>query len=107
MNLGIQFADGNELINYDDDSYYYSGCPTCDYGSEYINDITIITTTYRIKVEFNQMYEYAFSSSDAIKIFAVNIGSMTEDEFIKYIDEAFHKYDALQHFTVRRNQNEN
>ena len=101
MNLNIKFSDGNELICYNDDSYHYGGCPTCNYGSEYINDITIDTTTYRIEATFNQMYEYAFTTSDAIKIFAVNLGGMTEDEFIKYIDEAFHKYNALEKFEVR------
>ena len=103
MNFNIKFADGKEFIDYYDDSYYYSGCPTCDYGSEYINEITIKTTSYRVEVKLNQMYEYAFSTADAIKMFAVNMRDMTEDEFIKHIDEAFHKYDALKEFEVKEN----
>lgn len=88
-NLNIKFADGNELISYDDDSMFYSGCPTCDYGSEYINDITVETTNYSITATFNQMYEYAFTTSDAIRIFAKDFSRMTEDDFVKYLDGAF------------------
>ena len=87
--LNIKFADGNELISYDDDTTSYGGCPTCDYGSEYINDITVETTNYRINATFNQMYEYAFTSGDAIRIFAKDFSRMTEDDFVKYLEGAF------------------
>lgn len=29
----IKMIDGG-MINYEDDSYNYRGCPTCDYGAE-------------------------------------------------------------------------
>lgn len=89
MNLNIEFADGNKLISYDDDTESYSGCPTCDYGSEYINNIDVETTNYRIKARFNQMYEFAFHTSDAIRIFAVGITHMTEEEFVEYLKTEF------------------
>ena len=98
--LNIELADGNKIISYYDDSYHYDGCPTCDYGSEYINDIVINTTNYIISVKLNQMYEYAFSVGAAIKIFAVDLRSMTEKEFIEYIDSEFLKYDCLKKFKV-------
>ena len=50
-------------VNYDNRSY--SGCETCDYGSEYISNIEIIfedKTT--LKIETNQMYEYMLTESD-------------------------------------------
>lgn len=100
MNLNIKFADNNEFISYEDDSWASSGCPTCDYGSEYVNEITIITTNYRIEIVLNQMYEHAFSTAEAIKMFAVDLHSMTESEFLGYIDAAFHKYDALEEFEI-------
>ena len=91
MNLNIKFADGNELINYNDDTEHYDGCETCDYGSMYINDITVETTNYNISAHFNQMYEYAFSSADAIKIFAVGITAMTEEQFVEYLEKEFNE----------------
>lgn len=103
MMLNINFADGNQLLTYDDDSYSRPGCPTCDYGSEYTNDITINTTNYRIRVTFSQMYEHAFTTADAIRIFAVNLGGMTESEFIEHINQRVHKYgEALTEYRVTR-----
>ena len=41
----IKMIDGG-IANYEDNSYYYCGCLTCDYGSEYINEIDITHTLY-------------------------------------------------------------
>lgn len=101
MRLDIKFADGNMLQTYEDDSYARLGCPTCDYGSCYTNDITIRTTNYVIAILFQQMYEYAFSTADAIRIFAVDLSNMTEEEFIKHIDTEVHKFDALEEYCVK------
>lgn len=113
--LNIKFTDGNELISYDDDSYHYDGCPTCNYGSEYINEITIKTTNYTIDIKLNQMYDYAFSQADAIKIFAgADLRQMNESEFIDYIEKTFKEGkwntdswcwcpESLQKFEVNKN----
>lgn len=93
--LNIEFADGNKFEYYDDDTYKYGGCPTCDYGSEYINELSIRTTNYCINIELNQMYEYAFSTADAIQMFAINLGVMSERDFINYIKAEFEKYDEV------------
>ena len=100
--LNLKFADGNELVSYDDDTSCSPGCPTCDYGSRYVNDINIYTTNYHISIELCQMYDYAFSTADAIKIFAVQLDSMTEKEFIEHINKRIHEYDALQEYNVTR-----
>ena len=100
MDLNIKFADNNEFISYSDDSWSSPGCPTCDYGSKYVNEISIITTHYRIDITLRQMYEYAFSTADAIKILAVDLRGMTEEEFLSYIDKEFKKYDALDEFEI-------
>lgn len=79
----IKMVDGG-LVNYNDDSYSYGGCPTCDYGSEYINEIDITLTHYKIHVKTNQMYEYALSEGQMMKLFLSEyntIQSMTEKEF--------------------------
>lgn len=48
---------------------YIEGCETCDYGSQYINNLEIIendnTTT---TIALDNMYEYAFSEADLMKL---------------------------------------
>ena len=51
----IKMIDGG-LVNYADDCWHMGGCPTCDYGSEYVNEIDITLTKYKIHVRTNQMY---------------------------------------------------
>ena len=85
----IKMIDGG-LVNYTDDSYFYGGCPTCDYGSEYINEIDLTLTHYIIHVETNQMYEYVLSEGQMMKLFLSEyeaIQTMTEDEFIAWFKE--------------------
>ena len=104
--LNINFSDGNQFIKYDDDSYHTLGCPTCNYGSEYVNEVKITTTHYQISIKFNQMYEYAFSEGDAIRLFAIDLRDMTEDEFIAHIDKHIHEdyeYSLETYEVIRRN----
>lgn len=99
--LNIKFADGNELVSYNDDSSYYPGCPTCDYGSQYINDIDITTTNYYIEIVFRQSYQYAFSVGKAIQIFATcDYKTITEQGFLEYIKRAFHEIGTPKKFKI-------
>ena len=85
--LMIKMVDGG-MVNYRDDSTYFAGCETCDYGSEYITDIVITLTKYQIDIETNRMYEYALSEGDMLKILLSNYESiklMTEKEFIAWL----------------------
>lgn len=101
--LNIPFADGNKLINYQDDMYYTPGCPTCDYGAEHINDISVITTHYVVEIEFNEMYRYAISANDVIRIFALpDYGTMTEYDFLKYIEREFKSIATPTKFKVEK-----
>lgn len=103
--LHIKFADGNELEYYNDSTYCYGGCPTCDYGSEYINEISIWTTNYHIDIELNQMYEYAFSTADAIMIFAIDMHNMSEKQFLDYVKTKFEEYDStLKKFEIKERE---
>lgn len=80
----IKMVDGG-IENYNDDTSHYDGCPTCDYGSEYINEINITLTHHTIYVKINQMYEYAISEGEMIKFFLTKydtIQKMTENEFV-------------------------
>ena len=103
--LNIKFADGNELLSYNDYSDYSPGCPTCDYGSKYINAIDIFTTNYHIEITFNQMYRYAMETAQLIVIFArADYNHISEEEFVKYIDEQFHEIGEPEKFEVTKRE---
>lgn len=101
----IKMIDGG-IVNYEDNSYYYYGCPTCDYGSEYINEIDITLTHYTIHAKTNKMYEYALTEGQMIKLFLTEYNTiqiMTEKEFIdwfkaKLIETSCEK--IIKEFTV-------
>lgn len=85
----IKMVDGG-LVKYDDDSYHYAGCSTCDYGSEYINEINIALTQYEIYVRTNQMYRYVLSEGQMMELFLSEyntIQTMTENEFVYWFKE--------------------
>lgn len=102
----IKMLDGG-IVNYEDDSYHYDGCPTCNYGSEYITEIDITLVHHTIHVKTNQMYEYALSEGQMIRLFLTNydtIRTMTEKEFIdwfkaKLIDIAYEE--GIEEFEVK------
>lgn len=67
---------------------WYSGCDTCNYGSAYINTLSIYTTTKEITVEVNKMYDFAFSISHAILIFAsAELADVTQEQLGSWIEE--------------------
>ena len=83
----IKMLDGG-ILNYVDDHYCHDGCPTCDYGSEYINEIDITLVHHTIHIKTNQMYEYVLSEGQMIRLFLTEydtIRTMTEKEFIDWI----------------------
>lgn len=80
----MPMLDGG-IVDYLDDEDYNPGCETCDYGSEYINDITVTLTKYKIHAVVNKEYERALSSGDMMKMLLPaydEIRNMTEYEFI-------------------------
>ena len=82
----IKMIDGG-LVNYNDDRYSYGGCPTCNYGSEHINEIDVTLTKHKIHVKINQMYQYVLSEGQMIKLFLSEyniIQEMTEKQFIDW-----------------------
>lgn len=56
----LKMVDGG-LVDYSDDTRHTPGCPTCDYGSQYINDIDIDLKRHSVHIKINQMYDYALS----------------------------------------------
>lgn len=62
------------MLNVKKVNYYEnweSGCPTCDYGSSYVNEIGIVLEdgTY-INIKVNKMYDYVLSESDYMQLIA-------------------------------------
>lgn len=86
--LNIPFIDGTMLINIEEDNYCASkGCPTCSYGSSYVNDITIDTTHYKLQITKDTMYEYAISEGDLMSIILnIDIRRVTEKEFFDALE---------------------
>lgn len=85
----MPMMDGG-IVNWEDDLEYIPGCPTCDYGSEYINDITITMTKMKIRVVLNQMYEHALSEGDLMRLILPayeKVKNMTEDGFVAWFKE--------------------
>ena len=101
----VKMVDGG-ILKYSDDHYCYLGCPTCNYGSEYINEIDITLVHHTIHIKTNQMYEYVLSEGQMIKLFLTEydtIRTRTEKEFIdwfktKLIDIAYEE--GIEEFKV-------
>ncbi len=95
-NLNLKLKDGTELISYEDDSYCDKlGCPTCGYGREYVTEIHIKTTNYDVEIQLVNDCDDAFTTADAIKVFAVNLSLYDEEEFLDYIEQKFKALDNL------------
>ena len=95
----IKMIDGG-LVNYTDDCESYPGCPTCDYGSEYINEIDITLTSYKIHIKISQMYEYVLSEGQMMRLFLSEyntIQTMTEKEFVDWFKEKLYEITHDKH----------
>lgn len=101
----LKLKDG-AIENIKTDEEYHPGCPTCDYGSQYINEVEVILTKHTVYASFTKMYEYLLSSGDLMQIFLGNadaIQKMTESEFVEWLKDAFtqkvkeaYKYDFAE-----------
>ncbi len=87
----LKLADGG-IENIKTDEERYPGCPTCDYGSQCINDVEVILTKHIIRASFNKMYGYLLSSGDLMQMILPNVDAiqkMTESEFIEWLRLVF------------------
>lgn len=111
----LKLVDGG-IENIYTDEEHYPGCPTCDYGSQYINNVEVILTKHIVRASFNKMYDYLLSSGDLMQMILPNadaIQKMTESEFIEWlrlaftqkVDEAFELEFATLDFEVSDKNN--
>lgn len=87
----------------DTDEVFSSGCPTCDFGSCYVNEFWITLSKSKIFAKTSQMYEYCFSTGEIVKRFlnkASELGNMTEDEFIEWFRTLIFEKDETAEFNV-------
>ncbi|MBR2832981.1 MAG: hypothetical protein IKE75_00830 [Bacilli bacterium] len=78
----LKLTDGG-IVNIETDNDYIAGCPTCDYGSEYINDIVITTTKFKAMFKISQMYDYVYS--DLLKTILGNIDEIKDMRELSFI----------------------
>ena len=87
-------ADGG-IVSIDYDSNSMRGCPTCDYGSMYIDDFQIGMTGYSIDVHINTMYNHLISEGWLMRVMLGISHELTEKEVIDVlygkITECFQK----------------
>ena len=87
----------------DTDEYSSGGCPTCDFGSCYVNEFWITLSKSKIYAETSQMYEYCFSAGEVMRSFlrkAPEFLNMTEDDFIKWFKSLIFDKDSDAKFEV-------
>lgn len=99
----IKLKDGGVEDIYSYDSYI-PGCPTCDYGAEYITELNLTLKTMKIFVKVTDIGEYVLSAANTIKLFAKDFSEMTEFEFSEYLKKAIQdiSYDEIKYTVTER-----
>lgn len=101
-NYIVKLKDGY-IKSIDTNENFYSGCPTCDYGSSYMNEFWITLSKSKIYAETKQMYEYCFSAGEMMKNTlrkAPEFINMTEDDFIDWFKFLIFEKDDNAEFKV-------
>lgn len=85
----MKLVDGG-IVNIDYDKEAFKGCPTCDYGSSYITDLTVTFDRYVLKAHSDKMYDFCPTEYYLMKVLLQNcefIKTMTEENCCKYLKE--------------------
>lgn len=86
----LDMVDGG-IFDIQEDKESYSGCETCDYGSEYVNSYDFVLTTIKIHIGVSQMYDFPLSQGQMMKILLPNsfkIKEMREREFAEWLEQS-------------------
>lgn len=90
----LKMIDGG-LINVIEDNWCESrGCDTCDYGSEYIREFTLVLEGFCLKVQLGDMYCAPYSEKELMMLLCNNtdtIANLTQDDFINFIKDEITK----------------
>lgn len=102
MEYLLKLKDGY-LRDIESDEESYRGCPTCNYGSEYINTLTLICSKCRHTISISQMYDFALSSGVVMKVFLHNseaLKASTEKDLGKLVKKLFEKETGETNFKL-------
>ena len=97
----IKLMDGG-VTAINDSMEYVAGCPTCDYGSQYITDYWFILTKYLIHIEVKKEYEFGVPASFLIRLIYDNVDrvrKMSEKEFTTFIASEFQTLNSIDPYT--------
>lgn len=72
----LKLKDG-AITNIKCDNWKIDGCPTCDYGAEYITELNVKTTGLFIEISFNEERDYV-STATILSVFLQNVDTITE-----------------------------
>lgn len=92
----IELVDGGIKEIYTD-TLCYQGCDTCDYGSRFINEFTVVLTSGRIDIELNKMYTYTLSEDYLMRLFLNNVDhikQLTEFKFYEWLKKEMNEVNA-------------
>lgn len=100
----VQLIDGG-IVDIVTDTWSSGGCETCDWGSSYVNELTVVLTETVIVVEVSQMYDYPLSDGYLMKLFLANLEylkTLTVEEFTDWLrQELTAEAGDLESFEVR------
>ena len=94
----VKLIDG-EILDVIYNQEYHPGCPTCDYGSEYINEWWVKMTDHVIHVEVNNQYNHCISASWIMRLFLQNLSEikkMKQMELFDFIKSEVEEYIQAQ-----------
>lgn len=77
------FDGGVTSVDYDTQSH--PGCPTCDYGSSYVDDFTIELIKYRMTVHIDNEYDHFISEGWPFRQLLSADHDMTESQFVQWL----------------------
>ena len=81
----VKLIDG-EILDVIYNQEYHPGCPTYDYGSEYINEWWVKMTDHVIHVRACNEYNYGISTSWIIRLFLQNLPEIKKMEQMELFD---------------------
>lgn len=85
-----------------------SGCPTCNYGSSYVNFVKIQLDSCTINIGFDMMYHYGLRDHDSNEVisafeiaqmFDIQDTDITEAQFIGHVVEYIAERAEYHHFS--------
>lgn len=95
--VNVELKDGR-IVEYNQNQQSYKGCPTCNFGSEYIKELNFIvdvdwsTNQQIVEIKASQMYEYVkeLNAENVIRMLNKIIENPIDfDEFFNLCKETF------------------